>query len=125
MSWRKASAQPPTARTPSAVPVNQSALILIMHLSHMLGVDALQETRRLFQVKLRVMRQDAQKEPVVRGALEPLNVKQRVMRLRQPVQCQHAEYGKARGAQNRQLERDRNKCRPAVQRTTTDVHRIR
>src|SRR5262245_1294441 len=92
MSWRIASSQPASASAHNAAPINTDALIFIAHLGDVLGIDALQKTRRLFQVKLRIVRFNAQEKFVVRSALKPLHIKQRMVRLRQFVQRQHSEH---------------------------------
>src|SRR5215467_2162277 len=91
----------------------------------MLGVDALKKAGGFGQTELRIMRFDTQKELVVGSPLESRDVEQRMMRFRKLVECQHPENRERRSAQYRQLECDGNKCRPAVQRAATNVHRIR
>ena len=49
----------------------------------MLSVDAVQKAGSLFEMKFRVMRLNAKKEPVIRGALESLHIEQGMMGLRQ------------------------------------------
>src|SRR5262252_5848769 len=68
MSCRTNSSQPESASVQSAAKTSVDALILIAHLGDVLGVDALQETRCLFQVEFRIVGLDAQKEFVVRSA---------------------------------------------------------
>src|SRR5215467_4247738 len=124
MSWRTSSSQPARTRAQNADPTRTAALILIAHLGHMLGVDALQEASRVLQLEFRIVGFDAKEKLVVGSLLEPRYVEQRMMRLRQFVHRQHAKNGKKRSAQHGQLERDRNERRPAVQRTSADVQGI-
>src|ERR1700688_2169435 len=112
MSCRRAMSQPENAITHSAAPMMKDALIFIAHLRYMFGFDALQEPCRLHQMKLIIMRQDAQKEFVARCAFETLHVKQRMMRLRQPIQRQHAEHREERRPKDGQFECHWNKRRP-------------
>src|SRR5262249_50797057 len=88
------------------------------------SADAFKEFCRAGQVEFLVARFNTDKEGVVRGALETRHVKERAMRLRQLVQREHAEHSKRRRAENRQFERDRYECRPAVERPPRDIQRI-
>ena len=53
-----------------------------------------------------------------------LDIENRMIRLRQLVQRQHADHGKDGGAKNGQFERDRNERRPTVQRAAANVDGI-
>ena len=53
------------------------------------------------------------------------DVEDRVIRLREAVQREHAQDRGQRRAQNRAFEGDGNERRPAVQRLSSDVQRIR
>src|SRR5437899_8323925 len=99
MSWRIAISHPDSAIAHKAAPMNSDALVLIAHLRHVLSIDALKQSRGLFQMRLRIMRLNTQKEFVVRRPLEPFHVKQRVMRLRQLVQRQHTKQREERRAE--------------------------
>jgi predicted LPLAT superfamily acyltransferase len=66
--------QPENTIAHSAVAMNREALVFIAHLGHMMGLDALQESRGFFEMKLLVVRQDAQKEFVTGCALEPFDI---------------------------------------------------
>src|SRR5205814_7905450 len=90
ISCRKAISQPVSAIAHSAVAKKPYALIFIAHLGHVLRVNALQKSRRLLQMEIRIMRFDAQKEFIRGSSLEPLHIEERVMRLRQSIQRQHA-----------------------------------
>ena len=59
-----------------------------------------------------------------RRQLKARNVEQRMIRLRQSVQCQHPQHRRQSGAQNRQLKGDDDKRRPAIERPPGDIDRI-
>src|SRR5579859_868233 len=97
MSCRKSSSLHPAKKRPqtaSKIPRVSEALIFIAHLGHKFASDALEELRRTGQVELLVTRFDADKESIVRGALEPRHGEERAMRLWQFVQGKHAKDGK-------------------------------
>src|SRR5580765_2625659 len=54
--------------------------------------ERLEKSSRPFEIELRIARFDAQEEPVSAGEGEPCHVEDRMVRLRQAVQCQHAEH---------------------------------
>src|SRR5450432_2549179 len=100
-------------------------VLVIKHLGHVMRIDALQESRGVRKIEFLVAGLDAQKELVAGGVLgETLDVEQRMMRLRQAVQRQHAENRGKRRAQHGQFESDRNEGRPAIQGASRDVERI-
>src|SRR6478672_3577128 len=55
-------------------------------------LERFEEAARRFDVELRIPRFNAEKEPVAAGEREPRQVENRVIRLRQPVERQHAEH---------------------------------
>src|SRR6266852_7638932 len=55
---------------------------------------------------------------------ETVHIEERMMRAREPVQRQHAEYGGERGAEHGELEGDGNKGGPTVERAPANVERI-
>src|SRR6185295_7978117 len=65
---------------------------------------------------------DCQKKPILTRTVETRCVEDRVIRLRQSVQRQHAADGGKRGNENRRFERWRNERHPRVKRTAADVH---
>src|SRR6185369_7927949 len=54
--------------------------------------ERLEKSSRPFEIELRIARFDAQEEPVSAGEREACHVEYRMVRLRQAVQCQHAEH---------------------------------
>src|SRR6186713_619374 len=54
--------------------------------------ERLEKSSRPFEIELRIARFDAQEEPVSAGEREPCHVEYWMVRLRQAVQCQHAEH---------------------------------
>src|SRR5438477_11536036 len=83
---------------------------------------ALQKRLGRIAIELRIRGLDAEEEPVARRAIERRHVEHRVIRLRQPVERQHAEKGRNRCAQHRALEGHGDEMRPAVERAAADVH---
>src|SRR3954453_15474680 len=54
-------------------------------------LERFEEVARRVDVELRIDRLDAEKEPVAAGEREPGQVEHRVIRLRQPIEREHAE----------------------------------
>src|SRR5215467_7953172 len=67
MSWRTSSSQPASASAQQAARIRRDALIFIAHLGHVLGVDALEKTRRLLQMEFRIVGFDTQEKLVIRS----------------------------------------------------------
>src|SRR5262249_17595165 len=88
-------------------------------------VERLEKATRRLQIELRIRRLDAEEEPVAAGERETWHVEDRVVRLRQAVEREHAEHRGQRRDENRALEGDRDECRPAVERLSADVQGIR
>ena len=65
-----------------------------MHLGNVLRGKPLQKARRIREIKLFVASLDADKEAVTRGMRETVSIENRMMRLRQPVEREHAEHGR-------------------------------
>src|SRR5215472_2088278 len=126
MSWRSVFifSQPAIPSPHSAATARREGLFLILHLVDMFGVEALQEFRSLHKIELRIPRLDAQKEFVGRRLSKSLHVKHWMIWLRQLVQREHTDDRKYRSAQHGQLERHRDKRRPAVQRSAANIHWI-
>src|SRR3954447_21211125 len=87
-------------------------------------VERLEKLARRVKVELRILRFDAEEEPVAAGERKPRHVEDRVVRLRQAVERQHAEHRRECRAEDRALEGDRDERRPAVKRLAADVDRI-
>src|SRR5882762_7920319 len=90
----------------------------------MMRAEALQEARRLRKVELRIAGLDANKKAVRRGMREAMHVEDRMVRLRQLVQGEHAKHRGERRAEDGKLKSDGNESRPAIERAATDVHGI-
>src|SRR5882672_5568204 len=125
MSWRRywQPALKHRAAAPQAMAKMREVLI-IGHLGDVMRVHFLKDARGVRQMKLRVAGLDAEKEAVRRGVREAMDIEDRMMRLREPVQGEHAKHGGERRAENRQFESDGNKSRPAIERAAADVERI-
>src|SRR5579862_923084 len=132
MSWRNISSQPlaakinaPTNRkTKKRELRNKFEALIILHLRHMLRMHALQKFRAFREMKLRVVRLDAQIKTIIRSAGEASHAEDGVMRLRQLIERQHAKHRKNGSSKNRQFECDGDKCRPAIQGPSADVNRV-
>src|SRR5215831_3272477 len=104
MSWRIMFSLQPARLNAQATPRMNATLIFIAHLGDVLGIDALQEPGGFHQMEFMVMRFDPQEEAVAGSVLEALDVEERMMRLRQPIQRQHAEDGEGRRAKHGQFK---------------------
>src|SRR4030095_7053289 len=82
---------------------------------HSQRMKILQKRRGHVAIELRIRGLDAEKEPVARRPVERAQVEHRVIRLRQPVERQHPDKRRERGAQHRALEGDGDEVRPAVE----------
>src|SRR5690242_6671323 len=100
MSWRQPARMENDAAANSSHAVRICARRLIGHLRDLLRIEALQQLSRIGDAEARVLRLNAEEEAVAAGANEVGRVKDRVIRLRQAVQRQHAEDRGQRSAQN-------------------------
>src|SRR5438552_18518350 len=76
------------------------ALCSVRNDGHLSRLERLHEPARRGQVELLVARLDAEEKPVAARERESRDVEHRVIRLRQPVERQHAEYRRERRAEN-------------------------
>src|SRR5713101_4638045 len=90
----------------------------------MMSMETLQEVRGVRQIKFRVTVFDADKKAVRRCMREAMHVENRVVRLGQLVQSEHAEHRGERRAENGKLKSDGNESRPTIERAAANVHRI-
>src|SRR5258706_9472881 len=67
------------------------SLVLIRNDRHLARFERFENRPRRLDVELRILRLDAEEEPVAAGQREPWGVEHRVIRLRQAVQREHAE----------------------------------
>src|SRR3954469_5221176 len=125
MSWRQPAARNSKPPKKTRVAPRTSRLQLRLNFADLRRIEPLQKVRRPLAIELRILGLDEQEKLVAAGALEGGDVERRVVRLRQPVQHDHADHRGERGEQDGQLEGDRNELRPAVERLAGDVHRIR
>src|ERR1051325_6949841 len=72
-------------------------------------------------LELRIFRFDDQKETVARRQREVRRIKNRMIRLRQFIQRQHAEHREKSRHQHRAFESDRYERRPTIEWFTADV----
>ncbi len=85
------------------------------------GPEALEQLPGLFAVEERVGRLDGDEKPVVGRFLESTAAKQRVVELRQLVECEHADEGRDGGEQDRGFESHRDVGRQAEERLAADL----
>src|SRR5215217_4617632 len=127
MSWRHAAAVATTTATPARRlrRPGRPKICLVLNGRYLSRADPFEELAGLLQVEFLVCRLDAEKEAIAAGQREALGVEDRMIRLRQTIERQHAEHARQRGAENRALIGDRDERRPAVERLAADVQRIR
>ena len=98
---------------------------LRLNFGYLARIQALQKVHRLLLVEPRIRRFHEQEEPVTARVIdEALDIEDRVVRHRQPVEDDHRDDRRYRCEQNRQLEGDGNELGPAVERLACDVGRI-
>src|SRR4051812_26541113 len=104
MSWRHAESNSTTINAETAEIADQIfsagsacsafdvvARGLIRNGRHLARIQHRQKLARLFQIELGIGRLDAEEEPIAARQREARHVEYRVIRLRQPVQREHAE----------------------------------
>ena len=84
----------------------------------------LQKSRGIREVKFFVAGLDADEKAIRRGMRETVGIENRMMRLRQTVEREHAEHRGERSEKNGHLKRDWNEGWPAIERTSGDIQRI-
>src|SRR5258708_35512702 len=125
MSCRRYSQPAPKNKQVAAQAATRKREVLVIgHLGDMVGVNFLENARAFRQMEFRILRLDANKKTVRRRVSKPGHVENRMMRLGQFVQPEHAENRGEPGAQNRQLKSDGNEGPPAIERAAADVHGI-
>src|SRR5216684_1269046 len=90
----------------------------------MMSMETLQEARGIRHIKFRVTGFDADKKAVRGGMREAMHVEDRVVRLGQLVQGEHAKHRGDRRAENGKLKCNGNEGRPAIERATANVHGV-
>src|SRR5215213_1582785 len=100
------------------------AFTSVFDICHLTWPEAAEELGRALAVELRVRGLDQHEEAVARGEREVRRVEDRVVRLGQPVQGEHAEDGEERRAEHSHLERDGYERGPAVGGLAADVQRV-
>src|SRR5712691_294041 len=117
--------RPRALRPPAFVSFVPSVpLFLIGNSGDLPRIEGLEESARRVDVEPRIPSFDAEEEPVAARQREARHIEDRVIRLRQSVERQHAEHRRERGDENRALEGDRDERRTAVNRIAADVQRI-
>src|SRR5437870_9423595 len=81
---------------------------------HLSRSERFEKRARLFEIELGIARLDAEKESIAAGEREARHVENGVIGLRQPVQGEHAQDRRQRGAEDRAFEGHRDECQPAV-----------
>src|SRR6266404_8856110 len=114
MSWRQPvpMTMQPATRPRSAMRI--CAVTLMRHLRDLLGMKILKKLFRLRQAELGILRLNAQEKAVTAGTVEARRVEDRMVRLRQSIQREHAKDRGQRSAEHRALKRHRNKRGPGV-----------
>ena len=90
----------------------------------LIGPNERKNLRTSFALENVIVRFDAEEEARLAGELELGRVKDRMIRLRQPVHRQHPEDAGDRGEEHGELKRDRHERGPAMQRTPADIQRV-
>src|SRR3954447_2958064 len=121
MSWRQAATVSRSADAPSSRPRRPCRSWftidnLFRNRGHLVGTERGHERAGALEIELAIARFDAEEEAVAARHREARVVEDRVIRLRQLVQHDHAEHAGQRRAQDRALEGDRDEHRPADER---------
>src|SRR6202171_6552189 len=119
--------QPPSkaeATTTVATEIGRRGSILARHLRHRARSKAFQKLSRLAWIVFLVGRKHDQEKTVLRSQRKSRHIKYRMIRHGQPVQCQHAEYGRDSREQNCHLACNADQCRPRMRRFSTNVEWI-
>ena len=122
---RAASRRPTPARAEQAAPECPDLRMSLFNGHHLTRVEPAEKRARL-----RPGRTSGSAASIARKNLSWLARSNRgtlntgMIRLRQPVQHDHADARRERAEQNRRLERRRNERHPRVERPAADVHRI-
>src|SRR5271157_918954 len=126
ISWRRVWLQPANELAPRTArrTARSEELVFIPDLADVLRGHALQEPGRFRQIEFRIARFDTQEEAVRGCVREAFHVEDRVIRLRELVQGQHAHHGEDGSAENGEFKSDGNERRPAIQRPAADIHGI-
>src|SRR5271154_4983302 len=107
MSWR----QPASSRSTQGV---RSRRRLRFNFHHLQRLKLLEKYACLGGVEFRICRLNAQKESIPRGAYKFGDVENRMIRLRQTVERQHANYGRQAREQNHALKGDGHISGPGI-----------
>src|SRR5437588_4793866 len=113
----------PRARLFTLSPFNPFPLSLMFHICHLQRPEASEELGGALAFEQGIAGFDEDEEAVARGEREVRRVEDRVVRLRQAVQGEHAEDGEQGRAQDRALEGDGDERGPTVVRLAADVDR--
>src|SRR5688500_8326229 len=70
--------------------------VLVRNRRYLAGRKRLEECARRVELELRIVRLDAEKEPVAAGERESGHVEDRVIRHRKAVQCKHPQHRRQR-----------------------------
>src|SRR6516165_7345365 len=106
----------------AAQPSRKRDRLIIRNLCDMMRMEGPQETRAFLHMKFCIVGLDAKEKAVRRCVLEAMHIENGMVRVREAVECEHAENRTERGAQDGELKGHGNKCRPAVQRAAPNIH---
>src|SRR5487761_1431400 len=101
-----------------------SAFASWQHLEHFFRLEAFQKLPRVAEMEFWIAGFNRQKKAVSAGADKLGHIEHGMVGHWQAIQGEHAKQGGERRAQHRQLESDRNKGRPTMQRPAADVDRV-
>src|SRR5947209_5451386 len=121
MSWRQPATVTHAANAKSA---EADLMRLISHLHNRGCVERLEKAAALCQREFRIFGLDAEEELVFAGSREVGRVEYGMVRQREPVECEHADKSRKRGAEHGAFEEHRHECGPGVEGLAADVDGI-
>src|SRR5262245_28108766 len=122
MSWRQPESI--SSAMSASITMRNCAGSLIRHLRDIQRVKAFKEALGLIRPEPGVLGFNTEEKPVATGTDKPRRVEDRVIRLRQPVQGQHAKDRSQRSSQNCALKSHRNEGWPGMEGLAANVDGI-
>jgi hypothetical protein len=95
-----------------------------LNFDHSHGSEAVEKAPRLRDIEQGIRGLETEEESVLGRALEAGSGEERVIRRGKPIEREHPEDGRESSSQDRDLEGDRDECRPAVERAPAHVERV-
>src|SRR5947209_11862103 len=121
MSWRQPARTANPATPSSSDAIRICAFRLIRHLRDLFRMEALQQLAGIRDAEARVLRLNAEEEPVAAGADKIGRIEYRMIGLRQSIERKHPKDSSQRCAEHGALKRHRDKCGPGVERFTASI----